>query len=48
MGELGVEFIEKNCGDNFFYNPASKTCDLPDNVIVVKPDCGGNNRNQAF
>lgn len=41
-GALGVEYVEQTCADNLFFNPVTKTCDFPENVILVKRDCRGN------
>jgi hypothetical protein len=35
------DVIEKTCGPGTFYNPKSKICDWPENVIQIKPRCEG-------
>lgn len=39
-GEEGVDYVEGTCGDLLFFNLVTKTCDLPENVLLNRPDCG--------
>lgn len=37
----GYELVEKSCGEHMFFNPESMICDWLDEVIRIKPKCGG-------
>lgn len=42
--ERGIDgvykFVEKNCGPGTMYNAKIMVCDMPVNVIAIRPSCG--------
>lgn len=40
-GINGTTWIKKECGPGTFYNPQMQVCDFEENVVKLKPSCGG-------